>query len=815
MPPKAPVAPAVPLPGTPATRLPGAVQPAPEPLAAASGVEPPDDGLESAPTLLTSMPEDGEEVQSAYIGKLIDDRYLVKALIGRGGMGVVFAAEQVHLRKTMAIKLLHENLISKKQLIARFTREARAISRLSSPHTVSVYDFGRWGELFYLVMELIEGEPLDGLLEREGPLPAERVAKIVLQMCDSLAEAHKHGIVHRDLKPENIMLLRDAAHPDFVKILDFGLAKVQGVDDPYTIHSQRDIFGTPFYMSPEQIRAGDVDGRSDIYAVGALMFRMLTGEHVFRQSNTFDILRAHMMEQAPRMASVAPKAHIPEVLERVVAKALEKEPSQRFASMDELGQALALALRSGFEQTTVEAPLRQRVEVPALQPAPVVPGAAAAGPAVDDAHLADEVVVLPPPSRWRLWAFAAALLALVGGAAAWLWSSDQPRELESEPNDTAQRANLLGPGDVARGTLGKRTSDRQGDRDCFRLPAVKAGQRQTVAVQGLPNLDLKLELLTAAGKTVLASSHRGRGQGEVLHHADPALGAAVVCVTEALAEGQVAGEALSDQYTLQVQYQPAPAHAEREPNDLPPGTELQAAIATQASLDGPLDRDVFSLPGQAAERTLRVTLELPAGADTRQLRLTLLDGSRRPVAMRRVTAGELQPGLAFVGALDQLADVAVVQRWPAGNATPAGDVLPYAIRYEIHDGQDQAEAEPNNTEESAQPVVLGAWHRGDCGDSAAVDWLRVEAPGGAPTRLQVEIASEGGPVMLLVQDLGSRVNLRQGTVTAGAAQVFPVQGSSGEGFLLKVTPVAEPAAKRREAARWRLRVRAAAGALSF
>ena len=195
---------------------------------------------------------DGE--RSAYVGKLIDNRYLVQALIGRGGMGAVYRVEQIHLRKEMAVKLLHENLVSRKQLVSRFAREARAISRLSSPHTVTVFDFGRWGEVFYLVMELLEGQPMDEVLQEQGPLSAQRTTAILIQMCDSLSEAHEQGIVHRDLKPENIILLSDGPHPDFVKVLDFGLAKVEDLEDPYTIHSQKDIFGTPHYMSPEQIR---------------------------------------------------------------------------------------------------------------------------------------------------------------------------------------------------------------------------------------------------------------------------------------------------------------------------------------------------------------------------------------------------------------------------------------------------------------------------------------------------------------------------------------------------------------------------------
>ncbi len=801
--------PALAMPARSASGKSPAQKPPPKPATPA----PPAEG----PTLLTSMNDDEGEPQSAYLGKLIDDRYLIQALIGRGGMGAVYRCEQVHLRKTMAIKLLHENLISKKQLIARFTREARAISRLSSPHTVMVYDFGRYSELFYLVMELIEGEALDSLLDREGPLPADRAVRILLQMCDSLAEAHRHGIVHRDLKPENVMLVDNAAHPDFVKILDFGLAKVEGVDDPYTIHSQRDIFGTPFYMSPEQIRAAEIDGRADIYSVGALAFRMLTGKNVFQQKNTFDILKAHLMEAPPKMRDVAPGAQIPEVLEHVVAKALQKDPQMRFADMEQMAQALVTALKSQFRETTVAAPAvaagtsrRPSAVIPLLdtrtQPA-AQPAAVPPPQRPSEIYEAERLLAAAPSAqKKRIWLFGGAILALATavGVAAWLSHTPNPRE--QEPNDDVAHANPLGPGDQVQGVIGKRRSAQIGDQDCFVLPSVADGEELILNAEGVPNMDLQFTLHRDADKPLLTHSHRGKGQGERLRLVNPHLQARVVCISEAQVPGQVPGESLSDLYTLTTQRQPRPLHAEAEPNDEPPGNESQPELRWSGILDGPSDRDAFAIAGSPETQLLQVDVELPAGQEQSGLRLALLDGSRRTLAARRLQPGEVKATLSFVGEARQLPDSVVVSRYAPKGAELRPDEVPYTLRYRIISAVDQGETEPNNTEDSAQPMVLGAWHNGDTGDSAATDWLRVEGGEAGMTQLSIDAAAPSGQYTLLIRDLGSKADLRQIPIGDPAARQILVNNGSGEGFLLRVAP-AETPGKKKELGRWRLRAR--------
>ncbi len=766
-------------------------------------------------TQITALSPEDAEIQAAYKGKTIDGRYFIGRLIGHGGMGAVFECEQVHLKKRMAVKLLHENLVQKKALIARFQREARAISRLSSAHTVMVYDFGRWGELFFLVMELLEGEPLDAVLEAAGPLPPERVARIVLQMCDSLSEAHKNGIIHRDLKPENVMLVRSQAHPDFVKILDFGLAKVQGINDEDQVHSQRDIFGTPFFMSPEQIRAGAVDGRADIYAVGALMFRMLTGKHVFSHKNTFDILKAHLMDPVPKMATHG--VQVPPALERIVIKALQKDPMGRFATMDEMALALAQTLRSGFRESGLVLAAGS-LELDKAE-APPKPGGKTDRPdrtrrnkAVRQTNLSniaklsdifdpDELLQTSKAvERTRMrWFASGIVLLLTTLVLAWWLTAPGASEVETEPNDEPAQANRLGPGDQSRGVIGRRKSDRVGDRDCFRLPAAPDGQDLEIGVRGVPNMDLQLTLYPESGKPV-AVNHRGKGQGEVVRFWDPLKRPTLVCVHEASHADQTPSESLSDQYTLSAAGRPLPTVAEREPNDDTPGNEAKADAAVSGVLEGPLDRDVFQVPGPSDGRLLRVTLQAGPGADPAGARLELYDGAGHMMVAHAARADQSRIELAFVGTTAQLPDHLIVSR------PGPGDDLPYTLTFALAPVTDQAETEPNDSDETAQPLVLGAWHVGDFADGAQSDWLRIGGgdPGNRSARL--EVAATRGAVNVLVRDLGSKLDLRAMPVADAQVREIVLNNASGHGLLVRVTPLDSPGRKREPAA-WRLRAR--------
>jgi serine/threonine-protein kinase len=793
-----------------------AVQPAPPPLpvpkaapkpaaraASASPSAEPQPLKSDKETLITSIAEGDADDDIPYLGTLIADRYLVLSLIGRGGMGSVYKAEQIHLRKQMAVKLLHEGMSGRKQLISRFTREARAISRLSSPHTVMVYDFGRWNDLFYLVMELMEGEALDAVLEREGPMDAERTTRLVLQMCDSLSEAHKAGIVHRDLKPENVMLVRNQSRPDFVKILDFGLAKVQGVDDPYTIHSQRDIFGTPYYMSPEQIRAAGVDARSDIYAVGALMFRMLTGKYVFSESNTFDILKAHLMEPPPRMSDALGKT-VPEALEQIVAKALAKEPEQRFASMEALAEALQQAQATDYARSDalpVVEPPRSKPSAPALEPVQRPPVAAETEPDDDEAD--------PQPgqalqtSKWRTAAFVLLPLLLLAGGVAWLLANDRPvLGKEVEPNGDLKTASHLDAQLTATGILGKRTSATQADIDCFRLPPIGERDELTLKVEGERNSDIALRLLGADGKQVVQFSHAGKGRGESLRHIDGQLRPAAVCVTQQLAPGEVPVENVSETYRLRVETSPRRTDDEREPNDGEgrEAGELASGSAIVGSLDGALDRDAFVLQGAPDGKLVRLVLEWTSSA---QARVALVDAARRTLAARLLRPDESKAVLEFAAEPAQLPDRVVLTRLDAGQ--PLAAETTYKLHYEIAELAEQTVPTSAASAEQAAEVALGVWQQGVC--DTGDHWLRID--GGDPTMksLRLEVDAKGGAALqLTVRDLGQQVDLRKWLVPPGAPQTTVVPGSGG-GFLVRVQPADAARRGKPGEARYRLRAR--------
>lgn len=302
---------------------------------------------------------------SSYVGNIIDDRYRIQRLIARGGMGSVFEVEQVYTHQRLAMKVLHEDMVYRKKLVSRFTREARAVSQLSNVHTVRMFDFGRHEALFYLVMEYLDGKDVQQLLAANGPLDWRRVLFILDQVCESLDEAHRAGIIHRDLKPENIMILttpedykNEGTEPefnDFAKVLDFGLAKIRGGTDVFSVQSHRDLFGTPFYMAPEQIRNEEVDHRSDIYALGCLVFRMLTDQHAVDAPSTFDVLRKHLLAPIPSVCERLPDAHIPVRVDRLVWRALAKHPDNRFDTVAAMRREIAGCLSDpGGESMDVE-----------------------------------------------------------------------------------------------------------------------------------------------------------------------------------------------------------------------------------------------------------------------------------------------------------------------------------------------------------------------------------------------------------------------------------------------------------------------------
>lgn len=293
-----------------------------------------------------SPAEPGAPATSAAlsVGDVVADRYRIDAVLGEGGMGIVYRVEHLHLRKAHALKVLLPEWSSMPEIVARFEREAVAAGNIQSPHVAAATDFGRLpGGAFFLVMEFVNGRTLRAALEA-GALDLARALHVLRGIVSALHAAHALGIVHRDMKPENIMLVARGADLDFVKVLDFGIAKVaEGAGagragSGKALTQAGAVMGTPDYMSPEQALGQPVDARSDLYAVGVILFEMLTGRCPFG-GGAVTVLRQHVMGEVPELppaviASVDPR--IGAVLRRLLAKA----PESRFASTEELMVAL-------------------------------------------------------------------------------------------------------------------------------------------------------------------------------------------------------------------------------------------------------------------------------------------------------------------------------------------------------------------------------------------------------------------------------------------------------------------------------------------
>ena len=284
------------------------------------------------------------------IGKTIAGRYEILQKLGEGGMGVVYKAMQTSVERIVALKILHPHMTGNEEALKRFQREAKTTSKLRQANAIHIYDFGVEGSLSFLVMEYIEGESLDDVIRKSGALELPRVANIVRQVCYALAEAHDLGIVHRDLKPSNIYLSRKRDGSEEVKVLDFGIAKVLGEQQGMTRLTQTGmIIGTPQYMSPEQVEGLPLDHRSDVYSLGIIMYELLTGETPFQADTPFKLLMKHVKEKPVPPRKFRPNLAIPEAVEKIVLKALEKDPAKRFQSISELQQSLEAA--AGAPQT--------------------------------------------------------------------------------------------------------------------------------------------------------------------------------------------------------------------------------------------------------------------------------------------------------------------------------------------------------------------------------------------------------------------------------------------------------------------------------
>ncbi len=300
------------------------------------------------------------------LGRNLDGRYTIVEKLGQGGMGAVYRGTQHSVGREIAIKVISAHLVSDRDAIKRFLREAKLASRLSHPNAVSVMEFGQTDDgLLYLVMELVTGRTLDQVIKSEHVLRPERVIRIGSQVCDALEGAHALQIVHRDLKPANIMLLSQGR--DLVKVLDFGLAKSVAPDQAATTMTNAGaLLGTPAYMPPELALGGACDGRADLYSLGVILYLLGSGRLPFESESAHELIAMHGHEAAPPMTGVPP------ALAAVIDRLLQKDPDKRFQSATETREALDAALDSRMQTPPAGTPFH-RDTAPSLGPFPATP----------------------------------------------------------------------------------------------------------------------------------------------------------------------------------------------------------------------------------------------------------------------------------------------------------------------------------------------------------------------------------------------------------------------------------------------------------
>lgn len=383
-----------------------------------------------------ALPHKPIEKADPLLGAVVDERYRVLRRIGEGGMGIVYEVEHVVIEKRLALKVLRDDYSSRPDVVARFRQEARSASKIGNEHIVDISDFGETvNKASYFVMEMLDGEDLANVLSRDGTIPLSRAADILTQCGRALAAAHAKGIVHRDMKPENIFLVTRESRPDFVKIVDFGIAKMSDVETDgqpgRKLTKTGMIFGTPEYMSPEQAAGKSLDHRVDIYALGVICFEMLTGSVPFSGDTFMGVLTQHMFEPPPTLLQMNPNVRVPDAMEAFIQKALAKDANDRFQTCEEFIAALDAAGR-GVSPSSPPPSGARRTQMGYGE---TRAGASSRQPTVKTLHLAtdDEMATTPPSNSLLYVGIGLIASALVGGGIYWFAQQPPVTGLTSTP----------------------------------------------------------------------------------------------------------------------------------------------------------------------------------------------------------------------------------------------------------------------------------------------------------------------------------------------------------------------------------------------
>ena len=559
---------------------------------------------------------------------ILDGRYRVLAKLGEGGMGAVYRVEHIRMGKILALKVLRSDLAKQRSSVQRFHQEGRMVSRLSHPNTITVFDSGETENgLLYLAMEYVPGRDLAEILASEGPFEERRALRIIIQVLRSLAEAHEAGIIHRDIKPGNIMLTRTRDDPNMVKVLDFGIAKLTEAAQAaaHEITGGADLVGTPSCMSPEQARGKELDARSDLYSVTAMLFELLTGRGPF-VGGPLQVVTLHLTQPPPTLREIRSDVAFSEAVEAIIAKGLQKDPAQRFQSADEMRVALERVLGDPLAAITAESELNlaRREDWDAL-----------------------ERSFRREYYGTRALMIGGALALLVGGA--W-WTVERSQalraepepvlSLEVEPNDVAPAANHIGLGIPVEGSIG---GQGKPDQDMFELTVKEAGTLQA-SVTGVSGVNLMLELFqeTDDGSTaspIAASDDAAIGLGERISDLPVRPGRYLARLRDRRRLDEPDGSArenLEARYTLLIRVSPPRPLEELEPNnDLshPMSVALERPVLGSGGL---ASWETVTRPGAAPPPTWSVDNYLLEGLDARETVCGLLGGV--PGATLRLTA---------------------------------------------------------------------------------------------------------------------------------------------------------------------------------
>jgi serine/threonine-protein kinase len=476
-------------------------------------------------------------------------------------------------------------------------------------------------------MEYVRGTDVSSLIDRDGAMPFQRAAPLLGQVLSALGEAHELGVVHRDLKPENILVTRTHGGQDFVKVLDFGLAKLSEREDLAEVTGRGSIVGTPYYMSPEQIRGDEVDHRADIYSMGALMYRVLTSEHAFTAKTPVGVLTKHLTEAVVPPTRRCPELELDSRIDDMVVRCLQKNPMDRYQTVHELLDDVE-QLFSEIAQDTTSALRRIPPRGVATFESSEVRRRGLADPV--DYGIEEELRL----RRSDLDRFERALkrkrtirvlgfptLAILGGVGLlyyWLMRPEQPHLREEEPNDYLETANLIAARQSVTGWIGKRISKTEADRDFFRLQATPSPSGQdtlSVELSGIPNMDLELYVYDSAGTTVAHVDEGGLGQGETLRRFRVTR-PVILMVGQVRPPGSLPVENVSDAYTLTARLDPVDQRLETEPNDTPAdATPVRPSIGLSGYLDRRTDVDLLRFEG--ARGRYRITISGAASVPLR------------------------------------------------------------------------------------------------------------------------------------------------------------------------------------------------------